>query len=42
MGKWHTIEVIEASIIYEAKDGKYGDDESETYDDYVTKRLYNF
>ncbi len=28
---WHTVEVIEPSVIYEAKDGKYGEDGSETY-----------
>ena len=31
-GVWHTVEVIEPSVIYEAKDGKYGEDGSETYD----------
>lgn len=30
-GMWHTVEVIEPSVIYEAKDGKYGEDYSETY-----------
>jgi len=25
-GAWHTMEVIEPSVIYEAKDGKYGED----------------
>ena len=30
-GAWHTVEVIEPSVIYEAKDGKYGEDGSETY-----------
>ena len=30
-GVWHTVEVIEPSVIYEAKDGKYGEDGSETY-----------
>ena len=25
-GAWHTVEVIEPSVIYEAKDGKYGED----------------
>ena len=30
-GVWHTIEVIEPSVTYEAKDGKYGEDGSETY-----------
>ncbi len=28
-GVWHTVEVIEPSMIYEAKDGKYGEDGSE-------------
>lgn len=28
---WHTIEVVEPSVIYEAKDGKYGEDGSETF-----------
>ena len=27
-GLWHTVEVIEPSVIYEAKDGKYGEDGS--------------
>ena len=30
-GVWHTVEVVEPSVIYEAKDGKYGEDGSETY-----------
>ena len=30
-GVWHTVEVIEPSVIYEGKDGKYGDDGSEMY-----------
>lgn len=30
-GVWHTVQVIEPSVIYEAKDGKYGEDGSETY-----------
>ena len=25
---WHTVEVLEPSVIYEAKDGKYGEDGS--------------
>ena len=29
-GVWHTVEVMEPSVIYEAKDGKYGEDGSET------------
>lgn len=28
-GTWHTFEVMEPSVIYEAKDGKYGEDGSE-------------
>ncbi len=30
-GVWHTVEVIEPSVIYEGKDGKYGEDGSETW-----------
>lgn len=30
---WHTVEVLEPSVIYEAKDGKYGEDGSETWTD---------
>ena len=29
-GAWHTVEVLEPSVIYEAKDGKYGEDGSKT------------
>ena len=32
-GAWHTVEVFEPSVIYEAKDGKYGADGS-TFCDY--------
>ena len=28
---WHTIEVLEPSVIYEAKDGKFGEDGSESW-----------
>ena len=31
MGTWHTVLVYEPSVIYEAKDGKYGEDGSEIY-----------
>ena len=31
-GVWHSVEVLEPSVIYEAKDGKYGEDGSETFD----------
>ena len=30
-GVWHTVEVNEPAVIYEAKDGKYGEDGSETW-----------
>ena len=30
-GAWHTVEVYEPSLIFEAKDGKYGEDGSETW-----------
>ena len=30
-GVWHTVEVLESSVIYEAKDGKYGEDGSEMF-----------
>lgn len=36
-GAWHTVEVLEPSVIYEAKDGKYGEDGSETLDEYNVK-----
>ena len=36
-GAWHTVEVLEPSVIFEAKDGKYGEDGSETLDEYQTK-----
>lgn len=28
-GAWHTVEVFEPSVIFEAKDGRYGEDKSE-------------
>ena len=36
-GAWHTVEVLEPSVIFEAKDGKYGEDGSETLDEYKVK-----
>ena len=30
-GQWHTIEVHEPSVIYEGKDGKYGEDCTEPF-----------
>ena len=32
-GAWHSVEVLEPSVIFEAKDGKYGQDGSETLAD---------
>ena len=29
-GVWHSVDVLEPSVIFEAKDGKYGEDGSET------------
>ena len=37
-GAWHIVEVIEPSVIFEAKDGKYGEDDSETLDDFKAKK----
>ena len=31
-GVWHTVEVLEPSVIYEGKDKKYGEDGSETFE----------
>ena len=36
-GAWHSVEVLEPSVIYEAKDGKYGEDGSDTFDEYKAK-----
>lgn len=30
-GVWHTVEVLEPSVIYETKDGRYGQDGSENW-----------
>ena len=30
-GVWHTVEVNEPAVIYEAKDGRYGEDGTETW-----------
>lgn len=37
VGAWHTVEVLEPSVIYETKDGRYGQDGSETFDEYKAK-----
>ena len=36
-GAWHTVEVLQPSVIYEAKDGKYGGDGSQTFDAFKAK-----
>ncbi len=38
-GAWHTVEVLAPSVIYEAKDGKYGEDGSETFDANLKKNI---
>lgn len=40
-GAWHTVEVLEPSVIYESKDGKYGEDGSETLDAFKAKEAKN-
>lgn len=40
-GAWHTVEVLEPSVIYEAKDGKYSEDGSETFDAFKAKEAKN-
>ena len=40
-GAWHTVEVLEPSVIYEAKDGKYGEDGSDTFDAFKAKKAEN-
>ena len=40
-GAWHTVEVLEPSVIYEAKDGKYGEDGSDTFDAFKAKETKN-
>ena len=37
-GAWHTVEVLEPSVIYEAKDAKYGEDGSEAFDVFHAKK----
>lgn len=36
-GAWHTVEVYEPSVIFESKDGKYGEDGSESLEEFKTK-----
>lgn len=37
-GAWHTVEVLEPSVIFEAKDGAYGKDGSESLDEYNSRK----
>ena len=37
-GVWHTVEVHEPTVIYEAKDGRYGEDGSQTFEQYLAQR----
>lgn len=37
-GVWHTVEVVEPSVIYEGKDGPYGGDGSETFEAYQARQ----
>lgn len=39
-GAWHTVEVLEPSVIYEAKDGSYGQDGSETMEEYLLRQNF--
>lgn len=36
-GAWHTVEVIDPSVIFEAKDGKYGEDDNTNLYEYKYK-----
>lgn len=36
-GAWHTVGVLEPSVIFEAKDGRFGEDGSETLDAFRAK-----
>ena len=40
-GAWHTVEILEPSVIYEAKDGKYGEDGSDTFDAFKAREAEN-
>lgn len=41
LGQWHNLEVLEPTVIFEAKDGRYGEDGSETLDEYKAKTSQN-
>ena len=36
---WHTVDVLEPSVIYETKDGKYGEDGSETLEEFNASKV---
>ena len=38
-GVWHTVDVMEPSVIYETKDGKYGEDGSEILEEFKAKKM---
>lgn len=38
-GAWHTVDVLEPSVIYETKDGKYGEDGSETLEEFNASKM---
>ncbi len=38
-GVWHTVDVLEPSVIYETKDGKYGEDGSETLEEFNASKV---
>ena len=38
-GAWHTVEALEPSVIYETKDGRYGEDGSETYEAFMAMEV---
>ena len=40
-GAWHTVEVLEPSVIYEAKDGKFCEDGSDTFVAFKAKEAEN-
>lgn len=38
-GVWHSVEILKPTVIYEAKDGRYGQDGSESLDDYKANKV---
>ena len=38
-GVWHTVDVLEPSVIYETKDGKYGEDGSEALEEFNASKV---